>query len=240
MTDPVKVPQRNEGHGKVREILRSTEGKLIILALLMFATLGAYFYILVHFNNRVDLFEVFSTSLGVNLLGGRAPGIAVIAYFQLPLWMNVAYTMYIEIMIVAFKYSIIVLSIKHYIRFKWLDRVVLHIEEKVHKNETKVKKYGWPGLVVFSLLPLPFTGPVLGSVMGYFLRFSLLRNFASVMLGTLISVVLYSYFFEFFRVYLGMIQVIIVFVLIILLVFYRNAMMNFFRYLRKVVQGKMH
>ncbi|MBL8029174.1 MAG: small multi-drug export protein [Fibrobacteres bacterium] len=239
-----------EQTGHWRDIIRSTEGRLIIFSLILLAILAAFFFILFRLPGDIHLIgltfneklgEILTASFFMNLVGGRAPGIAVIAYFELPLWLNVVYNMYVETLIVAFKYSVIVLSLKHYIRIRWLDRMVLHMETKIHHNENKVKKYGWLGLMVFSMLPLPFTGPVLASVMGgYFLKFSLPQNFASVMIGTLLSVVVYSAFFDFFRVYLGMIQVIVVFVLLILIVFYRQPIISFFKKMHHFIKTRHH
>ncbi len=61
------------------------------------------------------------------------------------------------------------------------------IEEAAETNEAKIHRYGIPGLLLFVCIPFWMTGPVVGSVIGFFLGLRPWVNMFVVLFGTTIA-----------------------------------------------------
>ncbi|MBF0573923.1 MAG: small multi-drug export protein, partial [Desulfamplus sp.] len=72
---------------------------------------------------------------------------------------------------------------------------------------------GWIGVFLFVLAPLPGTGPVAGSILGYLLKMSIWRNFTAVLSGTFFAVLMWVVCFDFLQQYLYIIQYILIFII---------------------------
>lgn len=65
------------------------------------------------------------------------------------------------------------------------------LTRKAKKNTEKViEKYGFLGLMVFVMIPLPFTGAYMGTISAYLFRFEQKKAFYAVSLGVTISCVI--------------------------------------------------
>jgi len=67
---------------------------------------------------------------------------------------------------------------------KLFDKVVLKTRKKL---ETKIKKYGFWGLMLFVMIPLPITGAYTGSLAAWLFYIPKKKAFISVVLGVIIS-----------------------------------------------------
>ena len=64
------------------------------------------------------------------------------------------------------------------------DKFVLKTRKKL---ETKIKKYGFWGLMLFVMIPLPVTGAYTGSIAAWLFNIPKRKAFISVVLGVIIS-----------------------------------------------------
>ena len=82
------------------------------------------------------------------------------------------------------------LNTAHYTLMKW-DYYRGHFErflERVHsKTHDKVEKYGYIGLTLFVMVPLPVTGAYTGTVAAWFFGMNRFKAFLSVSLGVAIA-----------------------------------------------------
>ena len=67
---------------------------------------------------------------------------------------------------------------------KLFDKFVLKTRKKL---ETKIKKYGFWGLMLFVMIPLPVTGAYTGSLAAWLFNIPKKKAFISVVLGVIIS-----------------------------------------------------
>ena len=206
---------------------KSVEGMLLLtwifLALALLASI--VFYGVTDFQTAKTLVLAFIA----HSVGGRAAGIGLCILQEFSAFATIFYNFYLEILIVCFTYSIFVLSATQYLRVKWLTSIMENIAVKALKNKQIIERFGWLGIFFFVMAPLPVTGPVVGSIIGYMLRLSLVKNFSATFLGTLIAIIVWFQFFDFLEERFHMIQYI--FALIVILVLAVN-----FKTIKRLIQ----
>lgn len=70
------------------------------------------------------------------------------------------------------------------------QRVVNMTRRAKKGTEKVVQKYGFIGLMLFVMIPLPFTGAYMGTISAYLFRFEQRKAFLAVSLGVTISCVI--------------------------------------------------
>lgn len=206
-------------------LFQTVEGKLLLIGTLLTAILffSLGFYGFVDFDTSKILFFVFLT----HLVGSRAGGVGLCILNGVDPLTTIAFNFYAEVLIVCFTYSGFVLTTTNYLKVEWVKRFMDQLALKAHKQKEKISSYGWIGIFTFVMAPLPVTGPVVGSIIGYMLKLSLLRNFSATALGTLTAIVAWSFGFEFLEQRFHMIQYIFAAIVMIVLIPYIRPIKNF-------------
>jgi len=196
-------------------LFKTGEGKLLLTGIFLALTLIAsiVYYGVTDFETAKTLVLAFIA----HSVGGRAAGIGLCILQEFGSFATIFYNFYLEILIVCFTYSIFVLSATQYLRVEWLTRVMENIAVKALKNKQKIERFGWLGIFFFVMAPLPVTGPVVGSIIGYMLRLSLIKNFSATFLGTLTAIIVWFQFFDFLEERFHMIQYIFAFIVVLVL-----------------------
>ncbi|MDW7774057.1 MAG: small multi-drug export protein [Desulfobulbaceae bacterium] len=186
---------------------------------------GAAWYL---YGSDPEKVQVFSLVFAVHTIGGRAAGIGLCIINDINNIWTIAYNFYLEILIVCFTYSISILSINNYIKFRAVKYYSIRLERKARKYKDKIEKYGWLGLFFFVMTPLPVTGPVVGSIIGSLLKFRISKNFSATFTGTLAAIVAWTFFFDFLEEHLKVIRYILAVIIIIVLFSYARDIKNLF------------
>jgi len=208
-----------------QKLFYTTEGKIfitgVLLSLLLLMVIG-YFLI-------VDL-EVAKT-LGVvfiaHTFGGRAAGIGLCIINNFGATSTILYNFYLEVLIVCYTYSIFVLTANNYIRVAWVTNFMKKLSAKAVEQKEKIHSFGWIGIFLFVMLPLPGTGPVVGSVIGYMLKINLAKNFSATASGTMAAIIIWFYCFDFLEDKLHVIQYVFAAIVIIVVITHYKAIKNF-------------
>ncbi len=161
-------------------------------------------------------------------LGGRAAGIGFCVAFGFPSWMTISYNMFLEVLIVCYCYSLFVFSFNKYINCKWLTIATKNAEKQALKHKDAVARYGWLGIFAFVMIPLPITGPAAGSIIAYFLKFSIKRNFAAVFSGTLAAIIIWTYFFDYLDRHIMVFKYVIMAVVLVIFLSYFKTIKRWF------------
>lgn len=198
-----------------QKLHQSTEGKVLLIGFCMAA--GLVGLIVFFWFHNPDHGKNLALAFLAHTFGGRAAGVGLCIMAGLPRLWNMAYNFYLEILIVCITYSLFVFSINHRIQFRWAITFTRNMWEKARKHKDKVQKYGWIGLFLFVMIPLPVTGPVVGSIIGYMLRMNIWRNMSAVFLGTLTAIAAWVLSFEFLEAHLHMIQYFLAVIVVIVL-----------------------
>ena len=142
-------------------LFQTVEGKLLIigafLTIVLVLFLGIYGFI--DFSATKILFFVFLS----HIMGSRAGGIGLCILNGFSPLTTIAYNFFIEVLIVCFTYSGFVLSTTNYLKVEWIKRFMDKLAVKALERKEKISSYGWIGIFIFVMAPLPVTGPVVGS-----------------------------------------------------------------------------
>ena len=207
-------------------LYRSGEGRVLLAGMLFslsFLLLTAY-YLTIDIRTGQTLLLAFVA----HTLGGRAAGIGLCIAFGFSSWVTIVYNMFLEVLIVCYCYSLFVLSFKNYLNCKWLTIASRNAEKQALKHKDVVSRYGWLGIFAFVMIPLPITGPAAGSIIAYFLKFSIKRNFAAVFSGTLASIVIWTYFFDYLDSHIASFKYVVIVGLLIVLIYYFKTLKRWF------------
>ena len=206
-------------------LLYTIEGRLLLigifLSLLLMAFIG--FCGITEIQTAKTLALVFI----VHSFGGRAAGIGLCILSGFGAFPTIIYNFYIEVLIVCFTYAGFVLSTTNYLRTEWVQKLMFRLSQKALAQKEKIKPWGWIGIFFFVMAPLPVTGPVVGSIIGYMLRLSFLRNFSATFIGTLSAIIIWFYCFDFLEQRYHMIQYLFAAIVIIVLIPYLTKIKKF-------------
>ncbi len=195
----------------------------IVLFLIFLVIVGYAFF------TDLVLGKTILGAFAAHTLGGRAAGVGLCIAFDVNVYITILYNMFIEVFIVCFSFSLFLYSFNNqYFKLGFLQKAIKNSERNARKYEEVISRYGWIGIFLFVMIPLPVTGPVVGSFIAYFLCFSLTRNFLTVFSGTFIAIVLWSVFFEFLSAHITNIQGVLAVIAIVVMVYFLKHIRNWF------------
>ncbi len=206
-------------------LLNTIEGRLLLsgffLSVLLIIFIGFYAI------TEIQIAKTLALVLVAHTVGGRAAGIGLCILNGYGAFPTILYNFYIEVLIVCFTYAGFVLSATNYLRNEWLIKLMARLTGKALEQKDKIKPFGWIGIFLFVMAPLPVTGPVVGSIIGYMLRLSLFKNFSATFLGTLTAIIVWFYCFDFLEQRFHMIQYLFAAIVLIVLIPYLKKIKNF-------------
>ena len=197
-------------------LLNTTEGRLLLSGI--FLSLLLIIFIGFTGITEIQTAKILALVFFAHTFGGRAAGIGLCIINGFDAFPTILYNFYLEVLIVCFTYSGFVLSTTNYLKIQWLKKLMDRLSQKALTQKEKIKPLGWIGIFFFVMAPLPVTGPVVGSIIGYMLRLSLFRNFSATFLGTFSAIIIWFYCFDFLEQRYHMIQYLFGAIVIIVLI----------------------
>ena len=134
--------------------------------------------------------------VGTHLIAGRAGGITVGLELGLPEWLIVFNAFLVDSLIVLLIYPLFVLSTRKTLKRGFVQDFLDASIKTAKKERKRVRRFGMVGLLFFVWFPLHMTGPLVGAIIGYFLRLKSYVNIAVVLTGTFLAVVSWVIFFR--------------------------------------------
>ena len=95
------------------------------------------------------------------------------------------------------------------------------------EQKEKIEPLGWIGIFFCVMAPLPVTGPGVGSISGYLLKLSIVKNFSATFMGTLTAIIVWFFCFDFLEQRFHMIQYLFAAIVIIVLIPYLKKIKKF-------------
>ncbi len=191
---------------KSHPLYNSPEWSVLLASIMMSFMLvgGISYYLLTDPLMSRTLVMVFIA----HTFGGRAAGIGLCIIDEINPLVTILYNLYLEVLLVCWAYALFVLSINNHLKFRGLKLYARRLERKARRHKDKITNYGWGGVFLFVMIPLPATGPVIGSIIGYLLKLRVCYNFSAAFLGTFIAIIIWFVFFDFLEQHLHIIQLV--------------------------------
>ncbi|MCP3942148.1 MAG: small multi-drug export protein [Desulfobacteraceae bacterium] len=214
-----------------KTLFRTFEGRLLLTGIILTVVLLIFLsiYAFLDFDTTKTLFFVFIA----HLVGSRAGGIGLCILNGFGHFTTITYNFFLEVLIVCFTYSGFVLSTTNYLKVEWIKKVMEKLAEKAMEKKEKLKAYGWIGIFLFVMAPLPMTGPVVGSIIGYMLNLGLIRTFSATALGTLAANIIWDLGFDFLEQRFHMIQYVFGAIVLMVMIPYVKHIKKFITEYRK-------
>ena len=207
-----------------QKLFYTTEGRILFigfaLSLLLLIIIGYFATI------DIETAKTLVLTFFAHTFGGRAAGIGLCIMKGFGPTVTILYNFYLEALIVCFTYSIFVLTTNNYIQVVWVQNFIERLSQKAIEKKEKIHSYGWIGLFIFVMLPLPVTGPVMGAVIGYMLGINLFKNFSAIGSGTLVAIILWFFCFDFLEQRFHVIQYVFAGIVILALLSHHKAIIK--------------
>ncbi len=160
--------------------------------------------------------------------GSRAGGIGLCILNDFHPLETIALNFYMECVIVCYTYAGFILTTS-YNAFKspWIKRFMQRLSDKAIEKKDKIERWGWLGVFTFVMAPLPVTGPVVGTIIGFMLKMRIISNFSAAGLGTLVAIVGWCYGFDFLQQQFHMIQYIFAAICVLIIIPYLKPLKKF-------------
>jgi uncharacterized membrane protein len=179
-----KLASTTEIKGRFRPF-DTIEGRILIFGLILMLLYAIY--LAAAYFISPNTFQVYVGMTATHILFGRAAGMSFGYSLDFGHLIVIPINLAIEIIMVMLIYPLFVLAWRNLLVFKALNNFMRQIEAAAEANEAKIKRYGIPGLLLFVCIPFWMTGPVVGSVIGFFLGLRPWVNMLVVLFGTTIA-----------------------------------------------------
>ena len=85
-------------------------------------------------------------------------------------------------------YRVIEFFNNHFLKSKWYKKAAIYLSLRARrKTGPVVQKYGAIGLMIFVMIPLPFTGAYIGTIAAYIFKINYKKSLLAINIGVLIA-----------------------------------------------------
>ena len=97
-------------------------------------------------------------------------------------------------------YKSIEISNKHLLKNKFYKKIAIKLSLRARrKTKNIIGKYGAWGLMIFVMIPIPFTGAYIGTIASYIFGVNYTKSFISISIGIVGSSIMVAYGTEFIK-----------------------------------------
>ena len=211
-------------------LLNTVEGRVLVAGFVLTALF--LIYVIVGTAQGSPGAEVGLVVFITHCVGSRAGAIGLCILNGVDPVTTIALNFYIECLIVCYTYASFALSTNGIFKAAWIKRAMSMLKEKAEDKKEKIARWGWIGIFTFVMAPLPVTGPVVGTIIGYMLRMRLFSNFSAAGLGTLTAIVAWGYGFDVLEHRFAMLQYVFVAICVVIIIPYLKPLKKFIDSLR--------
>ncbi len=109
------------------------------------------------------------------------------AALDIPWWQNYLISVVGNLLPIIFVLLLINWFLEVLKKVKGLRRISFWLEKKAEKNRPKIEKYGFWGLTLFVMIPLPGTGAWTGALVAALMKMNFWKAFLAIVIGVLLA-----------------------------------------------------
>lgn len=121
----------------------------------------------------------------------------------LDLWLNITYNCLITTAIICFFNTLFSLSCKRFFHIPILHNAFKDIQSDAKRQKKTWARFGIPGIFAFVFIPMPMTGPVVGSLLARFVGLRYWGVILTVIVASVTSICAWGYAADVLEQYLG-------------------------------------
>jgi uncharacterized membrane protein len=168
----------------------SSEGRILLFGLLL---TGLYLAGLAFvWANLPQYAPALGAMTALNVVVGRAGGMSFGYAVELGHAVVVPVNIMVESIQVLVLYPLFVLSWRHLIEIRALKHFMYRMRQAAETHQRLIQRYGIVGLFFFVMMPFWMTGPVVGSILGFFIGLRPGINIAVVLIGTYAAIAIWA------------------------------------------------
>jgi uncharacterized membrane protein len=126
--------------------------------------------------------------IAAHLFSGRAGNAAIGVKMDFPNWFLLYQSCVVDFALMFILYPAFVLGYRTFNSVPLIGTTLARIHESALEHRDRIKPYGVAGLLLFVLIPIWSTGPLVGVVVGYLIGLSPVLTFSTVMIANTASV----------------------------------------------------
>jgi len=146
--------------------------------------------------DKVEMSKALAKMTFTQIFTGRASGIGVGKRLGLSMPWLIFTASYVDILVVMTIFPIIAFAYRHLARMGVFGEFARDAVEAAEESRPAVARWGMVGLFFFVIFPFYMTGPLIGAVIGFFIKLPLVLNLFVVISGTIAAIVGWVYVFE--------------------------------------------
>ncbi len=150
-------------------------------------------------NNPTDQEKsnVLLTTVAAHLVGGVLPGVSTCSAKKLfSPWENILINAAVSCGVVCLIYGLFCLSCRKLLRVPFLENTFRDLQDSASLQQKTWRRLGIPGIFVFVWIPLFMTGPIVGSILGRLIGLGMFVNLATVLTGSISSIIAWVFFWN--------------------------------------------
>lgn len=109
------------------------------------------------------------------------------AALDVPWWQNYLISVIGNLLPIVFVLLFINWFLEVLKKVKGLRRISFWLEKKAEKNRPRIEKYGFWGLTIFVMIPLPGTGAWTGALVAALMKMNFWKAFLAIVIGVLFA-----------------------------------------------------
>lgn len=192
--DPVESTEQDPGEGN-RPVLLF----IFLIGVFLVVFSGGFFLYLADRwpEPYAHIYQLVVAHIGAGRAGNAAWGVKL----GFPNWFILYQSCMVDFILMFLLYPIFVLCYRRFNTVPLIGTTLASIHESAMEHRDRIKPYGVVGLLVFVLVPIWSTGPLVGVVVGFLIGLGPLLTFSTVIIADIIAVAAYVWAYEWVNTY---------------------------------------
>ncbi len=168
----------------------SGEGKLLLVVWLITVSFLIFLYFILKKDSALGV--TLLEAIACHLTGLRAGSVLVCLNDGINIINTILINFFLEAFLVLNLYPLFIFMLRDSNYFRFIRNFLATVEKAARRHKKKIQSYGSFGLFIFVILPFQMTGPMVGVILGYLMRYTSIKNLSICLGGTFFSIVLYA------------------------------------------------